>query len=391
MVTGLSALFTPSEEAKFLDCFARKEVALLSGDADAIGHLVSIDEIGRLLANGTLQSPRIRVSRSGNTVPELVWSTKDGPVDVPALQGLMNKGASLIIDNLAPLVPTLLRLEHAIERKLGSQTLINAYLTEKKGGAFGAHYDNHDVLIVQVLGEKTWELFAPTERPADSRREWRQSLPHPKDVIVERQLRAGQMLLIPRGTWHRASVNDGAMSLHLTVTIISLNGHDYARWVLEQLEGDDLVCTDIPRLGGAGALALYEQAVNDRIAANLKANDLSRFLAEKDGERVPVATSGLAGFVTPDDMDLLVPAMRRRLAEDQGNGGSLEVRASGQTHRLNEAMRAALLAVDDSETGLSYGALASNLSTRWTREIVEDSIRRLTVKGLVTIKPGRET
>ena len=389
MVTNLSALFAPSDEAKFLDCFARKEFSLFAGNAEAIGQLLSIDEIERLLANGTLRSPQVRLTRSGVIVPNFMWSTDNDSVDMPALHSLMNTGATLVVDYLGPLIPQLLELEHAIERRLGSRTLVNAYLTFKKGGAFAAHYDHHDVLIVQILGNKVWEILAPIENPASSFRKWKSSLPSPNDVFLKRDLRAGEMMFIPRGTWHRASVDDGQLSLHLTVTIISDTGQDYARWIVDQFEDDDLICTDIPRLGGGDAVQRYERALRDRMISLIESNDLAQFLAARDGERVPVSAIRLAAAFAPEPMDLVIPSMRRRLQPDPGDAGGSEVRAGGQAHRLTKPMRAALLAVEKAETGVAYGELLRALSDQWPIDIVEDAVRKLNAKGLVAFRSDR--
>lgn len=386
MVMSLSALFAPSDEAKFLDCFARKELTMFAGDADAIGQLLSIEEIERLLANGTLRAPQVRLTRSGVIVPDFMWSNDNGSVDMPALHSLMNKGATVVVDYLGPLIPQLLELEHSIERRLAARTLMNVYFTHKKGGAFAAHYDHHDVLIVQILGNKVWEILAPIEPPARSFKKWRSSMPSPKEVALKHDLRAGEMMFIPRGTWHRASVDDGQASLHVTVTMVSLSGQDYARWLVEQFEADDLICSDIPRVAGAEAVAQYELALRDRMMTLMETHDLARFLEVQDGERVPISNIRLAAPFQPEPTDLVVPAMRRRLADDPEVDGSLEVLAGGQSHRLTNVMSAALRAVERAETGVHYGDLLRALSKQWPVDEVGDAIGKLNAAGLVAIR-----
>jgi hypothetical protein len=388
MNSTLSALFDPADEAKFLDHFARKEFLSFARNPEAIGALVSVSEINALLASGALQAPRIRVARSGNLVPEVMWSTDDGPVATPALEALMRKGATLVIDNFGPLVPRLLQMEQAIERRLGSRTLINGYLTYQRGGAFAAHYDNHDVLVVQVAGQKVWELMAPVERPGDSRRKWQHPLKVPDEVFWKRTLSQGEMLYIPRGMWHRASVDDGAMSFHLAVTIVSLNGHDYASWLIDQIESDDLIWTDLPRLGGAKALRQHQTALQARIAAIMAENGVDKFLAEKDGNRPPEAGSRIGSGFAPQGEDIIAPALRRALAPEAGSGGECEVRAGGQTHRLTPIMMAGLLAVERSGEGLTYAELMRILAERWSAEAVRTALGKLSEKGLIALRPA---
>lgn len=386
----LSPLFPPAGEADFLISFAEKKLSFFAGDPAALSQLVSVEEIGRLVANGTLQSPRIRLVRSGNLVPETVWSTPDGPVDINILRSLLGKGATLVIDNLGPLVPILLEVEHKLERRLGARTTINAYLTEQKGGAFAAHYDKHDVLVIQVSGEKIWEIFTPVDGPAKSHQRWNDSSPGPTEVLIERTLRAGEMMFLPRGTWHRASVNDGASSLHLTVTIVSLTGHDFARWLVDQIEDDDLVCSDIPRGGGDQSIEAYERELQARIQSLFEKETIARFLEIKDGERTPVAINGLMAVTPPGEGDLLVPAMRRTLAAALGEDGGFELRAGGQSHRLTAPMATALRKIDESE-GILWSDLQRQLKARWDGPIVDKAISTLLAKGLVGIKAGGDS
>jgi ribosomal protein L16 Arg81 hydroxylase len=392
MSSIFSELFVPGDEERFVDHFARKHYLPMRGNPDVISTLVSVDEVNVMLANGALESPRIRVARSGNLVPDVMWSTADGPVDSPALEDMMRKGATLVLDNFGLLVPRLLALEHAVERRLGSSTLINGYLTYERGGAFEAHYDNHDVLIIQVMGEKVWELLSPTERPADSRRGWQHPLKAPETVFWKETLRAGEMLYIPRGMWHRASVDQGAQSFHLSVTIVSLNGHDYARWLIDRIEDDDLVWTDIPRLSGEAGLRQHEAALCARIAEIMAEQGLEAFLSDKDGERVPVSGSRVGKTFAPRDNDLIACALRRRLpsaanqAEAEGRG--LELKLSGQSHRLTPAMLALLATVDRATAPVPYAELLGAAADRWPGDNLAQSAKRLFEKGFIRIEPG---
>ncbi len=392
MSSIFSELFASGDEERFLDHFARKQFLPMGGNPDVISNLVGVDAVNVMLANGALASPRIRVARSGNLVPDVMWSTADGPVDSPALEDLMRRGATLVLDNFGPLVPRLLALESAVERRLGSNTLINGYLTYQRGGAFAAHYDNHDVLIIQVMGEKVWQLFSPTERPADSRRGWQQSFKAPETVFWEKTLRAGDMLYIPRGMWHRATVDEGAQSFHLAVTIVSLNGHDYARWLVDQLGSDDLVWTDLPRRGGEAGLRQHEAALVKRIAEIMAGHGLDAFLADKDGERVPVSGSRVGKPFAPRDNDLIACALRRRLPpaakQAEADGQGFELKAAGQSHRLTPAMLALLATVDQATAPMPFRELMQAAADRWSVGQLMQSAKRLFEKGFITIESG---
>ena len=52
---------------------------------------------------------------------------------------------------------------------MGINTQVNAYLSFSKGGAFKPHWDIHDVLVVQVHGNKRWRI-------------WNAEVPHPVEM-----------------------------------------------------------------------------------------------------------------------------------------------------------------------------------------------------------------
>ena len=80
------------------------------------------------------------------------------------------------------------------------------------------HHDTHDVLVLQVAGEKRWLLYEPLlELPLKHQRYSPALGAHgqPTDDLV---LRAGDTLYLPRGWLHQAETST-TDSLHLTIGI----------------------------------------------------------------------------------------------------------------------------------------------------------------------------
>ena len=54
---------------------------------------------------------------------------------------------------------------------------INAYITPPENQGFAAHYDTHDVFVLQVAGSKRWTIHAPVlEHPLPGQT-WEQRKP----------------------------------------------------------------------------------------------------------------------------------------------------------------------------------------------------------------------
>ena len=95
-------------------------------------------------------------------------------------------------------------LLHSIEVELNFPTQVNAYVTPPESQGFVTHYDEHDVLILQIRGSKIWHLYDGTDvAPHEMRRREpvaMAALPSPTDVRLE----AGDVLYLPRGRVHAA-------------------------------------------------------------------------------------------------------------------------------------------------------------------------------------------
>ena len=97
----------------------------------------------------------------------------------------------------------------------------NLYLTPPNAQGFKTHYDNHDVFVLQMEGEKSWRLY---EKPIDT--PFRGEAFHcgvhkAAQLQQEFVLKAGDCAYVPRGLMHDALTSGDAPSLHITVGLIT--------------------------------------------------------------------------------------------------------------------------------------------------------------------------
>ena len=109
----------------------------------------------------------------------------------------------------------------------------NAYVTPPQNQGFSAHYDVHDVFVLQIAGEKRWRIHPPVlvsplrDQPWNDRKadvEKRAEEP----ALIEAVLTPGDCLYLPRGYLHAATAL-GGVSTHLTLGI-----HVWTRFALVQ-------------------------------------------------------------------------------------------------------------------------------------------------------------
>ena len=71
---------------------------------------------------------------------------------------------------------------------------VNTYLTTADAAGFNLHWDDHDVLIVQLGGEKSWEVRG-TSRVAPMYRDTEHSGEPPEEIVWSGTMRTGDVML----------------------------------------------------------------------------------------------------------------------------------------------------------------------------------------------------
>lgn len=144
----------------------------------------------------------------------------DGSPDLDAVRDDFAHGYTIVLDGVEKYIRAVAILARSIEVELNFPVQVNAYITPPGSSGLLAHYDDHDVLILQIEGSKTWHLYAGADLPPrEIQRDGDKAvdpagLPAPTDLL----LAAGDVLYVPRGRVHLAKAN-AEPSVHLTVGI----------------------------------------------------------------------------------------------------------------------------------------------------------------------------
>ncbi len=248
---------------------------MTGGDARRAEPLLPMWMLERLLSSEHLPATRLSVLRAGDVVPANAFRTAEGRVRKDALDTLIAEGVSFVVAAIDEDVPDIARLSAALAERLGHTVWANAYVTHGAGGALAPHYDDHDVLVLQVLGAKRWFSHGtPTPSPITRSPDGVDFGAPQWDGLVS----AGDVLYLPRGEVHHAEVLTSP-SVHLTFGIDTKRGVDFAASILEDLAHEQLFREDLTRLGGEDALRERERALKERLHARIDAADVSAFLA----------------------------------------------------------------------------------------------------------------
>lgn len=211
-----SCLAPTGREIFFTDYWERRPLVVARGEPGYFGQLFGLGDVDALLFATLAEPSRVHVASHAAASFEPV--EKDGRIDIGRCRAAVAAGVTLIVDRAEELWLPLARLCRAIAAACHYRASANVYLTPAGAQGFAAHYDTHDVLVLQTVGSKTWRLYGTgAELPIEAEN-------RPVDLAAlgapsrEIELAAGDTLYVPRGLVHEAAAT-GETSLHVTVGI----------------------------------------------------------------------------------------------------------------------------------------------------------------------------
>jgi len=160
------------------------------------------------------------------------------PTTISDLMDLSGKGYTLYIRHAERLHHQLADLASVFEATFLGPVDIQAFATPSGSRGFPWHYDAEDVFILQTTGAKEYSLRKNTVNP------WPLEETLPADMRYERELmplmrvllRAGDMLYIPSGYWHKAeALETGEAAISLAVGVMSRSAIDVYEFLRSRL------------------------------------------------------------------------------------------------------------------------------------------------------------
>jgi ribosomal protein L16 Arg81 hydroxylase len=204
--------------------------------------------------------------------------------DPERVMGWGRKGASLVLHEVESLVDGMAAACEALELALGAHGMMNLYCSWKGRQAFDTHFDKHDVFAFHIAGEKLWRIYEnryenPIEHAAF------QAIPQSYfdanrgRVLHEVLLRPGDLLYLPRGTYHDALAVSEAC-IHLSCGMTEPVGLNWITALWEMALEDPVFRATLPRLDRA-----EQEAAFDRHLEGLATRFLELARSEKGRER----------------------------------------------------------------------------------------------------------
>jgi len=210
-------LVAPVPASSFLrDSWEREVLHVARDDPDHYGSLFTLDDLDRLLAETALPATNLNLARDGVPLDQGEYAV-GGFVDMARVLSLHNEGATIILRSMEQWHRGLDRLTRAAAREFESVAQANVYATPPANRSTPPHWDTHDLLILQVVGEKVWRLYDAEHALPLARERFRDDVhsvgPRREEVLV----RPGDLLYLPRGTIHEPQAD--SYSIHVSLGI----------------------------------------------------------------------------------------------------------------------------------------------------------------------------
>ncbi|WP_033374452.1 JmjC domain-containing protein [Actinopolyspora halophila] len=215
-----------------------------------------------LLMRRSLEPPRLRCLVDGTDLhPQQYLTYSAGRrghsvpmVNMARLGELLRSGATLVVDHVDVYDSTMEVACRALQWWARERVQVNTYLTTSTAAGFDLHWDDHDVIVVQLAGAKSWDVCG-LSRPAPMYRDAEPNLDPPDEIVWSGTMRTGDVLHIPRGHWHRATRTDHStegFSLHATFGFPQRTGVDWLAWLADEARRHEVFRHDLDRTDPAG-------------------------------------------------------------------------------------------------------------------------------------------
>jgi hypothetical protein len=362
--------------------------------------LLDARAVDELVSRRGLRTPFLRMARDGSVLPAARFTrgggagagVSDQAADDRILTEVV-RGSTLVLQGLHRTWPPLVEFASDLASELGHPVQVNAYVTPPENRGFAAHYDVHDVFVLQVAGHKRWRIHEPVVLNPLPDQPWQQhraavSARANEQPVIDVVLEPGDALYLPRGYLHAADAL-GEISIHLTVGVHPVTRHHLVQQLVTRAQDDAALRASLPMgvdLGDADVLAPQLAATVAALAAHLASASGSAAVEavaagvaeELTGQTRPAPLGPLAQLQTVEMLasDTRVRMRRHLRCRITRRGGALQLRLLDKTVELAAAAENAVKAVltGDVLTSASLPGLDPDEQLALVRQLLREGV-----------------
>ncbi|MFD9973238.1 JmjC domain-containing protein [Streptomyces sp. NPDC059017] len=340
--------------------FARGSVS----DPEVVTRLLTPQRLLDMVMRRSVSNPQFRFFKGGEEMhPDAYLNRQVTPrgqaipmADMRRVGNHLRDGATLVLDQSNVFDPSMEVVCRALQWWSREHVQANVYLTTNDASGFDLHWDDHDVVIVQLAGEKQWEVRGAS-RPVPMYRDAERNNTPSEDIVWTGTMKAGDVMHIPRGYWHAATrVGHGdGHSTHVTFGFAKRTAVSWLTWLADWSRQEEIFRHDLNRWGTPGQQQDQQRRLATEASRLVAARDPAAFLRHREQEAPPgrhvpfldifgpleaaVCVTDFPPTITEDGEAVVVEAAGKKLTFAAKALPGLRVLLSGRPVRLDEAAR----------------------------------------------------
>jgi hypothetical protein len=165
-----------------------------------------------------LKQDGVRVELEKSCFYKTVQNKQLSFIDKDVLNNEINKGAAVVLEGIdlldAGINDFVMRLDDSLPCVLSNAEV---FFSQQDNEAYEGHCDADDVLVVQLAGKKTWNLYTPQQRRYAGIQDLSEQQLGP--VMQELTMRPGDAIYLRAGVPHRC-VTSAPFSLHMSFDLV---------------------------------------------------------------------------------------------------------------------------------------------------------------------------
>lgn len=401
---GIARLVAPLDVEDFYTGQYRDPRPLVfRGRDDRFAGLINWDDLNDAICNRNLRPPQLHVVMDGEVVPNDLFQVDNlglgtrqpGPfvsrVDARKLANFLRSGATFIANAIHDYHAPIRQLAQEIEQSLATYVNVNLYASWRSTRGFATHWDDHDVYVIQAVGEKEWHLFGET-RNLPTTLDNRPNVDRPDEPVWSGKLTSGDVLFIPRGWWHDARVDqadDGKGSIHLTLNTRPITGAWVLRWLENRMLDHEVFRQNTPLAADEASRQDYFERLVALIREKLVDDLGDRFGSDIRAAWTEATRMSLSTYIEPwksplwNSFQLILKGRRHARIDTCHAKGSFVLRANGMAREFDLRCVDLVRALAGSES-LSVEELKGVGRGQFNDDFIDDFLKQLIKDDVVS-------
>ena len=298
-LSTFSDLLAPfSERQFFAEYHDRRPLHIRSAAPDKFASVMSWRGLNQILNMTAIWSPEsFQLAMDHKPIPPTAYcreavdraNRSSLQPDAKRVKALLQQGASLVANDIDSLTPGLANTAGILEQRLGGKTQANLYCSWRQRPAFDTHFDTHEVFALHVEGEKTWRVYEgrvdrPIAHPAFKRLDQNFHEANRGAVLLEVNLKPGDLLYIPRGQYHDALASSEG-TIHVAFGVTHVIGMDFLNILQAHAVSNPAFRSNFPPpQAGKSAMQEHLAMLIDELVSTAKTSVISEDIARYQAE-----------------------------------------------------------------------------------------------------------